>query len=521
MRPDLKLLAGRPVIIGAGLAGLMAALELAPRPVVVVSKAPLGEGCASAWSQGGLAAAIGPDDSTELHLADTLAAGDGLCDAAAARRIIEAGPAIARRLVALGARFGCDASGAFKLKLEAAHSRRRVLNAGGDATGAEIMRAVIEAVRRTPSITVLDGVEVLDLAVGDGIEGVFLAADGDSHVLPSRAVVLATGGLGGLWLHTTNPSGALGQGIAMAARAGAALADLEFVQFHPTALDAGFDPMPLASEAIRGDGAVLIDETGTRFMAGHGRAELEPRDIVARAVWQRLGEGHRVFLDTRAAFGADLPRRFPGIAEACRRAGIDPVAQPIPIRPAAHYHMGGIVVDAQGRTSLPGLWACGEAAATGLHGANRLASNSMLEAAATGTEVGRDLAGREFRRLGTASRPRPVSLPDPAGLHAVRAAMSADVGVLRDRAGLEHALGTLLPIALGPGAAAGPAIAALMIATAAWRREESRGGHARTDFPAHGPGPAERCRLTLDAALCLAEGIAGRASAPRFASVGD
>src|ERR1700733_1570870 len=199
MQPDLKLLAGRPVIIGAGLAGLMAALELAPTPVVVITKSPLGEGCASAWSQGGLAAAIAADDSPELHLADTLAAGDGLCDEAAARRIVEAGPAVTEKLVALGTRFGLDETGGFKLKLEAAHCRRRVLNAGGDGTGAEIMRAVVEAVRRTPSITVLDNVSALDLVRGDGIEGVILATDSEVALLPSRAVVLATGGLGGLW----------------------------------------------------------------------------------------------------------------------------------------------------------------------------------------------------------------------------------------------------------------------------------------------------------------------------------
>ncbi|MGB8841970.1 MAG: FAD-binding protein, partial [Aliidongia sp.] len=221
MQPDLKLLAGRPVIVGAGLAGLMAALELAPRPVVVVTKAPLGEGCASAWAQGGLAAAVGADDLPELHLGDTLAAGDGLCDEAAARRIIEAGPAIVDRLATLGVRFGHDAAGRFKLKLEAAHCRHRVLNAGGDATGAEIMRAVVEAVRRTPSITLLEGVAALDLVTGDGIEGVIVATGSEVAMLPSRAVVLATGGLGGLWWHTTNPAGALGQGVAMAARAGA------------------------------------------------------------------------------------------------------------------------------------------------------------------------------------------------------------------------------------------------------------------------------------------------------------
>ncbi|MEA2755146.1 MAG: L-aspartate oxidase [Aliidongia sp.] len=521
MHPDLKLLAGRPVIVGAGLAGLMAALELAPRPVVVVAKAPLGAGCASAWAQGGLAAAVGADDSPELHLADTLAAGDGLCDEVAARRIIGAGPAIVDRLVTLGVRFGCDAGGGFKLKLEAAHCRHRVVNADGDGTGAEIMRAVVEAVRRTPSITVLDNVSALELVRGDGIEGVILATDSEVALLPSRAVVLATGGLGGLWLHTTNPAGALGQGVAMAARAGADLVDLEFMQFHPTALDVGRDPMPLATEALRGDGAILIDETGTRFMTGYGRAELEPRDIVARAVWQHLGEGHRVFLDTRAALGADVVRRFPGLAEACRQAGIDPVAAPIPICPAAHYHMGGIAVDARGRTSVPGLWACGEAAATGLHGGNRLASNSTLEAAVTGIEVGRDLAaGAVLRRPVSSTWRRPVPAPDPAGLRAVRAAMNDHVGVLRDRSGLEQALATLAPIAAGSSAAAAPALAGLLVASASWLRPESRGGHARTDFPGHDASLARRRPLALAEALALVDGfVPGRTL--RAMSAGD
>jgi L-aspartate oxidase len=519
MQPDLTLLAGRPIIIGAGLAGLMAALELAPRPVLVVTKAPLGEGCASAWSQGGLAAAIAGDDSPALHLADTLAAGDGLCDEAAARRIIEAGPAIIDRLVALGVNFGRNEAGAYKLKLEAAHCRRRVLNAGGDGTGAEIMRAVIAAVRRTPSITVLEGVAAQDLVIGDGVEGVVLASGAQTAILPGRAVVLATGGLGGLWLHSTNPSGAIGQGVAMAARAGAALVDLEFVQFHPTALDTGRDPMPLASEALRGDGAVLIDETGARFMAGQGRAELEPRDIVARAVWRHLGAGHRVFLDTRASLGADLPQRFPGVTQSCREAGIDPVTAPIPIRPAAHYHMGGVAVDARGRTGIAGLWACGETAATGLHGANRLASNSMLEAAVTGIEVARDLAGSSIRRAGPGARPAPMPAPDPAGLTAVRTVMSTHVGMLRDRAGLEQALVALVPIAAGRSAAAAPAQVALMIAAAAWAREESRGGHFRTDFPAHDPALATRRPITLGEALDLAEALPG--TVRRIVAAGD
>ena len=255
-------------------------------------------------------------------------------------------------------------------------------------------------------------------------------------------------------------------------------------------------------------------------MAGQGRAELEPRDVVSRAVWKRLGEGHRVFLDTRAAFGVDLPKRFPTIAAACRAAGIDPVTAPMPIRPATHYHMGGIAVDTRGRTTLPGLWACGEAASTGLHGANRLASNSMLEAAVTGLEVARDLAGRSFARIGTPLRPRPQLPTDPAGLLAVRQAMSAHVGVLRDRAGLEQAMATIAPIAAGTSDAASPAIAGLMIASAAWRRTESRGGHSRTDFPARDDAQAVRRPITLREAWRLAEEVAG-VLPTRLAGTGD
>jgi L-aspartate oxidase len=269
------------------------------------------------------------------------------------------------------------------LGLEAAHGRRRIVHAGGDRSGSEIMRALIAAVRQTPSITVLDGVEARRLLVADGrVAGVLAASATETLVLPASRVVIATGGLGGLYRHTTNPLGALGQGVALAARAGAVLADMEFVQFHPTALDVGLDPMPLVSEAVRGEGAVLIDESGGRFTD-----ELKPRDQVSRAVWRHLGDGHPVFLDAREALGTRFAARFPAIAAHCRAAGLDPARDAIPVRPAVHYHMGGIAVDAEGRSTVPGLWAAGEVAATGLHGANRLASNSLLEAAVCGRWV--------------------------------------------------------------------------------------------------------------------------------------
>ena len=481
---------GAPIIVGGGLAGLMTALQLAPRPVILLAKVPLSEGAASAWAQGGIAAAMGDDDRPALHAEDTLAAGDGLTDPAVARRIAAAAPGAIALLERLGVAFDRDAGGRLALGLEAAHARRRIVHAAGDGTGAAIMRALIAAVRATPSITVIEGLDARRLLVDDrGIAGVLAAGPHRACLLSSRIVVLATGGLGGLFAHTTNPLGAIGQGIALAARAGATLADMEFVQFHPTALDVGLDPMPLVSEAVRGEGAVLIDETGTRFMMGSGRAELEPRDVVSRAVAAHIARGHEVFLDARASLGADFAAHFPGITARCRAAGIDPASQPIPIRPAVHYHMGGIAVDAAGRSTVEGLWACGEVSATGLHGANRLASNSLLEAVIGAGSVAESIAGAAPAPPAAA---RPTALPATPDVTALRALVSETLGVVRDRAGLQTAIARLEPIAFTDTAAADPALVALAVATAALAREESRGGHWRRDFPR--PSPAWACR---------------------------
>lgn len=500
-------LAGRPVIVGAGLAGLMTALHLAPEPVVVLSKSPLGADVASAEAQGGVAAAIGADDDARFHAADTISAGDGLCDPNVVAQITAAASNAVDELSRLGVPFDRAGDGRLALGLEAAHGRRRIVHAAGDGTGRAILRAVIEAVRRTPSIAILEEIEARRLILRDGaIAGVLaIGADG-ALLLPSQRVVIATGGLGYLYRHTTNPKGSFGQGLALAARAGAELADMEFVQFHPTALDVGLDPMPLVSEAVRGEGAILIDEVGNRFMAGQARAELEPRDVVARAVWRHIAAGHQVFLDARAALGSRFATRFPGIAAQCLAAGINPAVEPIPVRPAAHYHMGGIAVDHAGRSSVPGLWACGEAAATGLHGANRLASNSLLEAAVCGSWVADSVAGTVVRP----ARPLAlVTVPPQADPTPVRAIMEDKVGVIRSRPSLVAAIGALLPLARGNGPASEPALVGLAIATAALLRAESRGGHWRIDHPVAEPSQASR------KVLCLrdVEAVARRAAA--------
>jgi L-aspartate oxidase len=481
MTTDVSALAGQPVIIGGGAAGLMTALQLAPEPVVLLSKSPLGAEASSMWAQGGLAAAVGEDDAPALHLKDTIAAGAGLCDEQAARRIVDAAPAAVERLARLGVGFDRRPDGSWRLGLEAAHSRKRIVHATGDGTGREIMRALIAAVRRCPSITLLEGFEARQLLVEDNaIRGVLAAGEQGWQVISTNRVVLATGGIGGLFLDSTNPMACFGQGLALAARAGAVLSDLEFIQFHPTAFDGPSRPMPLLTEAIRGDGAILIDETGHRFMADEPGAELAPRDIVARAVWRRRAEGHRVFLDARQHPGKDFAQRYPVISAFCRMAGIDPADDPIPVRPAVHYHMGGVAVDSEGRSTVTGLWASGEVSRTGLHGANRLASNSLMEAVVFAQWVAESVNG--VNGSATALDP-PTALPPPSNPSTVRPFISQGLGVLRDRSSIERAIGSLYFAAKGNGPAADPALVGLMIAVAALRREESRGGHYRTDFP--------------------------------------
>jgi L-aspartate oxidase len=506
---------GDVVIVGAGLAGLFTALKLAPMHVTVLAAAPLGQGAASSWAQGGIAAAVGPDDSPALHAADTIAAGDGLVDEEIARMVTSEGPARIADLVSYGVPFDRDPQGRFLLNQEAAHSRRRVVRVSGDRTGGAIMQALIAKVRATPSIRVLEGYEADELIMANGrVEGVRLVrsaalGNGCYEFFPACAVVLATGGVGALFSVTTNPQYARGESIAMAARAGAVIGDAEFVQFHPTAIDVGVDPAPLATEALRGDGAILVNARGERFMTAiDPRAELSPRDIVARGVFAEIAAGRGAFLDCREAIGAHFAEAFPTVYAHCRAAGIDPARELIPVAPAAHYHMGGIATDASARTSVPGLWAIGEVSATGLHGANRLASNSLLEAvvfAARAAEHIRNL-DRDARRapkvdlvrIATAKR-RAESDRAPA-VAKLRSTMSEHVGVERTREGLEHAIGALREIedrAGSDGVLANMALAARFIAASALRRQESRGAHARRDFRYTNPELATRTFLRL------------------------
>jgi len=503
MTEDLTAFEGRIAIIGSGIAGLVTALALAPEPVVLLTKYALGCATSSAWAQGGIAASLGVDDGAELHLADTMAAGDALCDKIAADAIIREAPAAIAALEHWGVAFDRHADGSISMGLEAAHSRRRIVHAAGDGTGGAIVSALARAVAATPSITVLEGAAVRRLLTSGGrVAGLLGVRNGQAFSLRTTRVVLATGGIGGLYDATTNPPENFGQGIALAARAGAVLADMEFVQFHPTALAVAKRPLPLISEAVRGEGALLVNERGERFMADIPLQELAPRDVVARAIEAQIARGGRVFLDARNS-GAAFHPRFPAISRICRDSGIDPATELIPVCPAAHYHMGGVATDQNGRSSVTGLWAVGEVACTGLHGANRLASNSLLEATVMGLRAARDLGSTDIHSS------RPVLAgnmpPAPEG-RKVHRVVSKHLGIVRERLGIEEAIVTLLQWAEGGYPVTDPAIVGLLIAVFAHLREESRGAHARSDFPNTLPA-GDRTLLTLSEVLDLARSI--------------
>jgi L-aspartate oxidase len=515
------------VIVGGGLAGLFCALKLAPRPVTLISAAPLGQGASSAWAQGGIAAAMAEGDSPEAHAADTIAVGGGIVDEAIALGIArEAAPRI-HDLLAYGVPFDRDLEGRLAVGREAAHSARRIVHVRGDGAGAAIIAALSDAVHRTPSIRLIEGYVAEALLTEDGVvAGLQLREAGNFAARPvmiaSRTVVLATGGSGHLYAVTTNPAEASGSGLAIAARAGAVIADPEFVQFHPTAIMVGRDPAPLATEALRGEGATLINGNGERFMAArHPLAELAPRDIVARGVFAEIATGRGAFLDARDALGTRFADRFPTVHASCIAAGIDPATQAIPIAPAAHYHMGGIAVDEHGRSSIDGLWAGGEVSSTGAHGANRLASNSLLEAVVYAARIADDIAGRAIpspARLSDAVATPRGGAPDAATIKRLRTMMSAHVGVIRGGDGLAEAVRSFAALEREATSVAvrNVTTAALLVAASAWIRRESRGAHFRSDHPIDVPTLAQRTMTTLAAAREVADGLIERPT-PRIA----
>ena len=473
-----------PLIIGGGLAGLSAALSAAPAPVIVISPAPLLQAASSAWAQGGVAAALSKTDNPALHLKDTEAAGAGLVDHHAAEVLTDEGKTTVEWLASLGAPFDRDAAGEFSVSLEAAHSMARVARVGGDGAGRAILSALVTSVRAASHITVWEDARLRSLIQDETgrVRGAVIEhPSGRLIEVLAPAVVLATGGAGGLYGATTTPVALKGEGMALAWAAGAAILDPEFVQFHPTAIDVGLDPMPLATEALRGEGARLIDRDGVFLLGDADDADLKARDVVARAVHAARAAGRGAFLDARTAIGEHFPHEFPAVFAACMRAGLDPRLTPIPVAAAAHYHMGGIAADPDGRTSLEDLYAVGKCAATGVHGANRLASNSLLEAAAFGRRTGREAA----RQVGAKGAVVVGAVVDdlPEAAHAeLRAAMSADAGVVRDGAGLTRLVALIERLETAHGAP--PAlVAARLIAEAALARRESRGGHYRSDYP--------------------------------------
>ena len=510
------------VIVGGGLAGLFCALKLAPRPVTLISAAPLGQGASTAWAQGGIAAAVAEGDTAEAHAADTVAAGAGLVDETIALGIAREAGARIHDLLRYGVPFDRDLDGRLSVGREAAHSARRIVHVRGDMAGRAIISALTEAVRATPSIRVIEGYAAEALLTDDGaVTGLQLRKVGDAGAIPvtiaSRAVVLATGGIGHLYAVTTNPAEAGGSGLAIAAHAGAVIADPEFVQFHPTAIMAGRDPAPLATEALRGEGATLINDRGERFMpARHPLAELAPRDIVARGVFAEIVAGRGAFIDAREALGARFAEKFPTVYASCMAAGIDPASQPIPVAPAAHYHMGGIAVDAHGRSSLRGLWAGGEVSSTGAHGANRLASNSLLEAVVYAARIAEDINGGIIAapgRLETVPMNMRNSAFSTSSETSLRAMMTSHVGVTRDGERLAEAVRAFASIERDAGNVTlrNMATTALLVAASAWARRESRGAHYRIDHPAERPELRQRTRTTLTAAREIAASLSDRA----------
>jgi len=512
------------VVVGSGIAGLTAALRLRKKvgKVLLVTKDVLNAG-STQWAQGGIAAALGPGDSPAEHERDTLVAGAGVCDAEAVRVLVNEGPKAVRYLLKRGTNFDLDAAGDLSLTREGGHHRDRIAHAGGDATGAEIQRALMQSVADAPQIEVVEHALAVDLLLGadGGVSGLTLHVMGEGQrdgvgAVHCRAVVLASGGLGQVFSQTTNPAVSTGDGMAVALRAGARLRDLEFVQFHPTVMYLGPDShgqQPLISEAVRGEGAFLVDDEGNRFMQGvHELADLAPRDVVAKAIMKRMLETGRphMWLDARH-LGADASgashdgdrgareasvtrfwaRRFPTILSTARRHGIDPVTDLIPVAPACHYASGGVATDLHGRTGIPGLYATGEVACSGVHGANRLASNSLLEGLVFSRRIAKVLPGELRPWTEPVADQRVPGLVSGAVRRDLQATMSGKVGVLRNAPGLTEAAAVLDKLAgvtadeVGQDAweATNLVTISSALTAAALLREETRGSHWREDFP--------------------------------------
>jgi L-aspartate oxidase len=492
------------LVIGAGVAGMRAAIELAGAgSVLVVAKESLRES-SSEYAQGGIAVALSDDDEVELHEQDTLFAGDGLCDRAAVRTLVEEGPARIQELIEWGTEFDRDGT-RLAFTREGAHSRNRILHAHGDSTGREIARALYHKAASLPNVEFRSYAAISDLLLDRGeVTGALLvdAASGATAPVYARAVLLATGGLGCVYRNTTNPDVATGDGVAMAFRAGADISDIEFVQFHPTALHVEGAPRFLLSEALRGEGARLLNAAGERFMKRyHPLEELAPRDVVSRAIvseMDRTGAPH-VLLDITHRGASFIRERFPRIYETCLRYGVDISQAPAPVAPAAHYAMGGVRTDLDARTSIPRLYAAGEVACTGVHGANRLASNSLLEGVVFGARAGKIMRAHAATAALCAGEPPAFALP-AAGEDDVRRLAWDRCGIVRTGAGLSEAVSWLEQRRSGGGKEPGARnqhLVALLIARCALAREESRGGHYRADYPEKRPD-FERHSLVRD-----------------------
>jgi len=531
------------LVIGSGVAGLRAALAAAEfGEVIVIAKDEL-ERTNTAWAQGGIAAVLAADDSPEQHVADTIAAGAGLCAPDTVRTLVDEGPREVEHLVSIGARFDRDSAGALALTREGGHSRRRIVHTDGDATGRELSRALLAACRAHPRIRLFDRCFALDfLAAGTAARGTDRVLGAITHhpkyglqIIWARASVLASGGIGQLWRETTNSRIATGDGIAMAWRAGAAVADLEFVQFHPTALYVAGAGRSLISEAVRGEGAHLVDRAGRRFMEGrHPLAELAPRDVVSRGIVEHLAETQdpNVFLDARHLGGGGFSERFPGLYGLLKGYGIDPRTAPIPVMPAAHYTIGGVWTDLDGRTNVPGLFAAGEAACNGLHGANRLASNSLLEGLVFGRRAGVAAATSDGATRGDVRVISDIRLSDKGELDLVdvrsslRSAMWRNVGIVRAGNRLADALDMIhfwcrysldkIFDDLGGWEIQNMLSCAALVTAAARAREESRGTHSRTDFPAPRAAEAHHriYRVGAEPVLCAERGSPPAAPEP-------